>query len=107
MGDILSKLIRRSAAKVALGTIALTFFVPAITAAQAVSSFNYGTSPKSFTERYVWSSFEDTAKFHGSSAYGDRWGLIRSNCVIPGARAYAESVYSIYGGNHTSYYRYC
>lgn len=104
-GIVLSNMIKRNAAKIALGTIAVSLFTPAV--AEAVGSFNFGTSPKSFTQSYVWSRYEDSLERHGSSAYGDVNGLVRSTCKAPGVRAYAESVYSNFGGSHTSYYRLC
>ncbi|MGL3807382.1 lactococcin 972 family bacteriocin [Paeniglutamicibacter sp. R2-26] len=107
----MSNILKRSASKIAIAAIGLTLIVPAAAAMAATPplapSFNHGTSPKSFTQGYVWSRYEHYTKKHGSSAQGDVGGLKRSACVQPGQRAYAESVYSIWGGSKHAYYRTC
>lgn len=50
-GIVLSNMIKRNSVKIALGAIAITLFTPAV--AEAVGSFTYGTTGKSFTQSYV------------------------------------------------------
>jgi hypothetical protein len=111
-GRSMSIFMKRSRRSIAAAVVAVTLIMPALPAFAdfvdgGLGYFAYGSSPKSLTERYVWSRFEHETKNHGSSAYGDVNGLVRSTCKAPGVRAYAESVYSIVGGDRTSYYRYC
>lgn len=105
-----SRAVSASGKIAAVAILAATFVLPAATATadhNGPGLFVYGSSPRDVATRWVWSRYEHDSHNHGSSAYGDRWGLIRSTCKAPGVRAYAESVYSIVGGDRTSYYRYC
>jgi hypothetical protein len=109
----MSQLKKRSTRSIALATVAVVFFLPAVSAAAAGTwvdgGLGYhatGTAPINVTREWYWSRFEHETKRHGSSAYGDIDGLVRSACQAPGVRAYAQSRYSIFGGSRNAYYRY-
>lgn len=106
----MSKILNKFSKKMAVAAIAAALFIPVTgTAAQAVTGWTYGTSGIAWnlSERWAWSQFTTSADFHGSSVFGDRGGLVRSDCMNKGAKAYAQSKYSAFGGSQKPYYRYC
>lgn len=99
---------RKLIVKFSLIALVAAMFTPAVAASAVASTeWYYGTTSKSWTQTYVWSRWDYPFKKHGVSAEGDVGGLKRSACKAPGVRAYAESVYSTWGGSHRAYHRYC
>lgn len=101
------RLSRASAAAV----IAVTFLVPAVSAAAAGvflesghGYWSYGTQPYSgVTKRLVWSQLSFDDRRHKTTAYGDIDGYQYSGCKSAGVLAYADAVYKQYGENHAYY----
>ncbi|GAA2942920.1 hypothetical protein ACFO7V_03155 [Glutamicibacter bergerei] len=106
----MSKILNKFSKKMAAVAITAALLVPVTgTAAQAVTGWTYGTSGIAwdFGKRWAWSQFTTSADFHGSSVFGDIDGLKRSKCLNKGAKAYAQSKYTAFGGAQKPYYRYC